>query len=240
MLYTIAAKSVTYLILESEAQKFSRILHESLNATANIVTDIHENGYSKLEDLAYFWHKEIVENCNNNFFQTILQGGDNYSDRTMKHLQGLVWRASETKQLNIGFLIKYNTNSLLIEEWYNESMAEADKTKKEFELDTPEKFTYPNCRKWDKWVDNYISARFNPIGASLSYVIRRWKFPEMANLPNEIYKSNPEHCRMIASPITDAVYKRENSEVQKLLKSLTQGIESCKWIEKCSGVYQTI
>ena len=55
-----------------------------------------------------------------------------------------------------------------------------------------------------------------------------WTFNETClfigdNFTDEIYESDPAHCRMVIAPIIDAVYKRENSEVHKLLKSLTQG-----------------
>ena len=48
------------------------------------------------------------------------------------------------KLLDIAILVEDNNSSDLVEEWYNESIAEAAKVKKEFELDTPEKFTYSN------------------------------------------------------------------------------------------------
>ena len=57
----------------------------------------------------------------------------------------------------------------------------------------------------------------------------------MVKFTDEMYESDPEHCRMIAASLTIAVYKRENSEGYKLLKSTTQGKESCKWIEKGHG-----
>ena len=70
-----------------------------------------------------------------------MRGGANYGNRMIKMLQGLVGRVSEMKWINIAFLIEDNTSLDLVEEWYNEALAEADKTKKEFELDTPAKFT---------------------------------------------------------------------------------------------------
>ena len=45
-----------------------------------------------------------------------MHGGANLGDRTMKRFQGLVWRASKTKQLNIEFLIEDNASSDLVEE----------------------------------------------------------------------------------------------------------------------------
>ena len=80
-------------------------------------------------------------NCNNKNNNTIVTGGNNYDNSMMKDLQGLVWRESKMKWLDIAVLIEDNTSLDLVEEWYNEALAEADKTKKEFELDTPAKFT---------------------------------------------------------------------------------------------------
>ena len=57
-------------------------------------------------------------------------------------------------------------------------MVEVAKMKKEFDLDTPEKFTYSKWRKWGKWVEQYISANFNLIGVPLRYVISRYEVPE--------------------------------------------------------------
>ena len=53
---------------------------------AKIVKNIHKNGYSKLADLAYFGHKQILEYCNKKNCQTIVHGGSNYNYRTMKRL----------------------------------------------------------------------------------------------------------------------------------------------------------
>ena len=72
-----------------------------------------------------------------------------------------MWRASETKRLNIAVLIENNTSSDLVEEWYNEAMAEAAKMKKKFCLDKPETFAYYKWGKWDKLVEKYLSANFN-------------------------------------------------------------------------------
>ena len=77
-----------------------------MNVTANIVTNLHVNGYRKLEDLAYFGYKEIVEYCNNKNNQTIVHDYANYGDRTMERLQGLVWRASRMKRISIAVLIE--------------------------------------------------------------------------------------------------------------------------------------
>ena len=77
--------------------------------TANVVTNLHENEYSELVDLAYFRHKDIVEYYNNNNFQTIV------CDSTIKRFQGLVWRAFKIKLLNLAVLIEYNTSSDLVE-----------------------------------------------------------------------------------------------------------------------------
>ena len=90
--------------------------------TTKTVTNIHESGYSKLVDLAYFGHKEIVEYKNTNNFQPMVNSGANYGNITMKHLQGLVWRVSEMKQLNIAVFIEENTSSDLIAGCYNEAL----------------------------------------------------------------------------------------------------------------------
>ena len=127
------------------------------------------------------------------------------------------------KRLNIEVFIEDNTSSDFVEESYNEAMVEAVKTKKIFEQDTPEKSTYSNWRKWENSEDKYLSAKFNFSGVSLSYVIRRDEVTET---------SDPEHCRIIAAPLTGAFYKRHNIEVHKFLKSLTQVTEAWRWIDK--------
>ena len=65
-------------------------------------------------------------------------------------------------------------------------------------------------------------------------------FPDTVNFIDEIYESDPEHCRMIASPLTGAVYKRDNNEVQKLLKYLAQGTEAWKRTDKFCGGCQAM
>ena len=48
----IVTTGVEALIPDSEAQKFPRIIHASLNVTANIITNIYENKYKKKAGLA--------------------------------------------------------------------------------------------------------------------------------------------------------------------------------------------
>ena len=93
-----------------------------------------------------------------------------------------MWRASKLKKLNLGVFIEDNTSSDLVDEWFNESVVEVDKTKKECDLYTPEKFT----RKGEKLVENYLSANFNLRGALLIYVINRDEVPETENFTDGI------------------------------------------------------
>ena len=111
----IVSTAVEVPVLEKEDHKFSLIIQASLNVTADIVTNLHGNGYRKLSDITYFLHKDILEYYNNNNFQTIVCGGATYGDSTMKRFQGLVWRASKIKLLNLAVLIEYNTSSDLVE-----------------------------------------------------------------------------------------------------------------------------
>ena len=85
-----------------------------MNATANIGTNLHENGHSKLAYLEYFRHKDIVNDRNDNNCQTIVCSGAIYGDRTIKRLYGLVWRASKTKGINFAVLIEDNNCSDLV------------------------------------------------------------------------------------------------------------------------------
>ena len=52
----------------------------------------------------------------------------------------------------------------------------------------------------------------------------------MVNFTDAIYKSDTEHFRTVAAPLTSAVDKRDNREVHKFFKYLTQGSYSWKWI----------
>ena len=105
-------------------------------------------------------------------------------------------------------------------------MVEADKMKKDFELDTPEKFTYSSWHKWDKSVYKYLSTKFNLWIVPLRYVISRDEVPDTVNFTDGIYDSNKEHYRMILSPLTGVVYKWYNIEVHNFLKFPTQGTEA--------------
>ena len=144
------------------------------------------------------------------------------------------------KWINIAFTIEDNTNSDLVEEWYNKPVVEATKTKKDFELGTPEKFTYSKWRKWDTLVEKYLPAKFNIRGVPLIYVTRKDKVPEIINIKYGIYNSNTEHFRMIAPPLTGMVYKKDKIEFHKFLKYPTQGTYACEWIEKCHGGSQAM
>ena len=46
------------------------------------------------------------------------------------------------------------------------------------------------------------------------------------------YEVDLKDCHINAAPLTGAVLNRDNGEFQKFLKSITQGTEASKWIEK--------
>ena len=50
------------------------------------------------------------------------------------------------------------------------------------------------------------------------------------------YYVDPEDCHINAAPLTGVVFKRDNVEVYKFLKYLTQGNEAWKWIDNFKGL----
>ena len=66
------------------------------------------NGYLTLSDLDYLSHKEFEAFYSTNIIQDLNRGVANYSDKVIKLLQRLVWRASKMKRLNQPLLIKTN------------------------------------------------------------------------------------------------------------------------------------
>ena len=141
-------------------------------------------------------------------------------------MQGLVKRAPEIKILTHPLLINTNLTRDESNRWYFKAVVEVEKLKKDFEIESPENFVYTECRKWYKSVENSISAKFNLRRIHLVYVIRK-DDSHMTIIFDDIkYDVNPEDCRINAAPLTGAVFKRKNVEVQKLLKSLTQGTKA--------------
>ena len=80
--------------LLTEEKKFKQTLLGPLQIPGDIVLKISLYGYSNLADLAYFGHKDFEYFCSANIRQALNRGDANYSDMFIKHLQGLVWRAS--------------------------------------------------------------------------------------------------------------------------------------------------
>ena len=77
------------------------------------------------------------------------------------------------KRLNQPLLIDTNITRDETDEWYFEAVVEVEKLKKEFDIESPGKFVYVEWRKWDKTVENFLSAKFNLRGIPLAYVIRK-------------------------------------------------------------------
>ena len=138
------------------------------------------------------------------------RGGANYSDNVIKHLQGLVWKASEMKRLNQPVLIETNLSRYEANEWYFEAVGEVLKLKKEFGIESSGKFVYTECRKWDKAVENFLFANINLRGIPLAYVIRKDDYPVTIMFDDIVYGVDPEYLCINAAPLTGIVIKRDN------------------------------
>ena len=73
-----------------------------------IVSNLALNGYSTLADLVYLGHKDLETFYSSNIRQALNRDGANYSNKVIKRLNVLVWRASEMKRLNQNLLIDTN------------------------------------------------------------------------------------------------------------------------------------
>ena len=110
--------------------------------------------YSTLADLDYFGHKDFEYLFSANIRQALNRFGANYSNKVIKRLQVLVWRASYMKRPNQPLLIKTNLSRDDVDEWYLEAIVELAKIKKEFNIASTGKFVYSEWSKWDKSVIN--------------------------------------------------------------------------------------
>ena len=129
-------------LLLTEAQKSGQNLLGPLQIPWAIVLNFSLNGYSTLADLLYFCHKDFEDFCSTKIIQALICGGTNYSDNVIKHLQGLVWRASEMKRLNQTLLMNNNLTRDEADEWYSEAVVEVEKIKKEFKIASTGNFVY--------------------------------------------------------------------------------------------------
>ena len=73
-----------------------------------IVSNISLISYSTLADLDYLGHKDLETFYSSNIRQALNRDGANYSNKVIKRLNVLVWRASEMKRLNQNLLIDTN------------------------------------------------------------------------------------------------------------------------------------
>ena len=179
-------------LLLTEAQKFGQNLLGSLKIPGAIVLNFALNGYSTLTDLAYFGHKDFEYFCSAKIIQALNRGDAKYSDNVIKDLQGLVWRASDMKRLNQTLLINTNLTRDEAYECYYEDVFEVEKLKKEFKIVSTGKFVYAWWIKWDKAVDNLISAKFILREIPLAYVIKKDYAPVTIMFNDGVYEVDPE------------------------------------------------
>ena len=128
--------------LLTEAQKFEQTLLGPFQIPGSILSNLAINGYSTLDDLAYFGHKYFEYFCSVNIRQYLNRGGANYSDKVIKILQGMVWRASDMNRLNHPLLVNTNLTRDESNEWYFEAVFEVAKLKKEFDIEYPGNLVY--------------------------------------------------------------------------------------------------
>ena len=69
----------------------------------------------------------------------------------------------------------------------------------------------------------------------MAYVIRKNDAPVTIMFDDVAYDVEIEDYRINALPLSGKVFKRDNTEVHKFLKYLTQGTKSWKWIENSKG-----
>ena len=87
-----------------------------------------------------FCHKDFEDFCSANIRQAFNSGGYKYSDKIIKILQVMVWRASDMKRLNHPILIDTNITRDDVDEWYFEAVVEVEKIKKEVDIESPGNF----------------------------------------------------------------------------------------------------
>ena len=97
-----------------------------------IVFNFALNGYSTLDELAYFGHKYFEYFCAAKIIQALNCSGANYSDKVIKILYGLFWGASCIKRLNQPLIIDTILARDEAYEWYFKAIVEVEKIKKEF------------------------------------------------------------------------------------------------------------
>ena len=66
----------------------------------------------------------------------------------------------------------------------------------------------------------------------MAYVIRKDDAPVTIMFDDVAYDLHQDDFCINAAPLTGAVFKIDNIEAHKILKSFTQGTEYWKWIEK--------
>ena len=81
-------------LLFTEEHNFGLNLLGPLKIPGTIVSNLAPNGYSNLDDLDYFGHKDFGYFYSAKIRQYLNRGGANYNEEVTKLLQGLVWRAS--------------------------------------------------------------------------------------------------------------------------------------------------
>ena len=103
-----------------------------------------------------------------------------------------------------------------------------EKLKKEFNIESSEKFVYAEWHKWDKEVEHLLSEKLNLRVIHFAYFIRKEDTPLTIMFDDIVYDMDPEYCRINAAPLNGAVFKRYNVEVHKFLNSLTHGTKAWK------------
>ena len=73
-------------LLWTDEQKSEKILLGPLKIPRAIVSNLALSGYSTLDDLAYFGHKEFEDLCSSKIKQALNRGGAKYSNKVIKRL----------------------------------------------------------------------------------------------------------------------------------------------------------
>ena len=91
VLATIMPASTQPLL--TEAQNFKQTLLGPLQIPGAIILNLAPNGYSTLDELLYFGHKDFEDFFSAKIRQALNHDGANYRNMFIKCLQELVWRS---------------------------------------------------------------------------------------------------------------------------------------------------
>ena len=219
------AQAAVVALAQAKAD-FEHVLNHVCGLTQLQRNTLINDGYDTADSVKHWKFNRIRDWAEKKASLAAAAGRCTFGDRKIKCIQGLSYWCTKTSLMGIGLVNIVNAFDIAV---MNDSITEAEleyeDSKKDSDIDKPEKFSYEKWNQWEESVYNYFTAEKNSLGVPYAYIIRKDPCPLEPGQMEEV-----DHIIYNAS-LTGPMFKRDSVKVLSILREITLGTQAETWMK---------